>query len=71
VGAVVLFNLIAIFGPHALLHDDPAGYWTMVQGSFLAWARGWGRFNVLLPLTEGAGWTLMTLLRRSSPGPST
>jgi len=57
--AVVLFNLVAIFGAETLLHDDPSLYGAMIHGEFGVWARQWAKFNVLLPMTEWLGSTLV------------
>jgi hypothetical protein len=57
--AVVLFNLVAIFGADGLLHDDPFHYGMMIHGEFGVWARGWAKFNAVGAMTEWLGAKLM------------
>ncbi len=54
--AVILFNLIAIFGLDSLLHDDPRHYKDVIEGNFF-WV--WVKHFVLWPFMEWAGWNVM------------
>jgi hypothetical protein len=54
---VVFFNLIAVFGLDALLHDDPACYKAVLSGEFPQWML---KYNPVLPYTEWIAWNIMT-----------
>lgn len=53
---VTLFNLIGIFGPHVLLHDDPAWYCYVVEGKF---PKAMMKYNPLYAYKEWLAWNIM------------
>jgi hypothetical protein len=53
---VVLFNLIAVYGPQILLHDDPAGYADVLERK-IPWYLM--KHTLISPFTEWAAWNVM------------
>lgn len=53
---IIVFNLIAVFGPKGLLNDDPGMYHSVIAGEF-PWQLF--RFNLISPFTEWLGWNIM------------
>lgn len=54
---VVLFNLVAIFGPKILLQDDAVNYYNVVKGLFPFYY--WRNGLFLLSITEWISWNIM------------
>lgn len=54
---VTLFNLIAIFGPDILLHDDPMWYTRVLEGKFPKFLLG--HFSPLYAYKEWLAWNIM------------
>jgi hypothetical protein len=54
--AVILFNLIGVFGPHVLQHDDPVLYFNGLTNVFPDWLF---QYSLLSPYFEFAAWKIM------------
>lgn len=56
--AVILFNLIGVFGPHVLQHDDPVHFFNGLNNVFPDWLF---RYSLLSPFFEFAAWKIMAV----------
>jgi hypothetical protein len=54
--SVIVFNLIGIFGPHTLQHDDPANYTRVMQNAFPTWML---KHSFLSIYIEWIAWKIM------------
>jgi hypothetical protein len=54
---IILFNLVAVFGPKVLLQDDAANYFNVISGNFPFWF--WRKGLFLCSLTEWLSWNIM------------
>ncbi|HLP44393.1 MAG TPA: hypothetical protein VK469_00495 [Candidatus Kapabacteria bacterium] len=61
---VALFNLIAVFGPKFLLHDDPGLYRLIINGEFHGFASWMSRYDLICPFLE---WIVCDIMAYSPP----